>query len=249
MPTVQHQKAREMNATANKSAKVKERPMSFKGPMVRGIIERRKTQTRRTKGLDYFANTTYANDPDRIGRWECRDGVWCFWEKGSGGSSYPVYTTPCPYGVTGDRIWVKESFYIDDIHYQTGSLKERPADIVDEQIYYRADGECCQQIPECACAEVGMPRWRPPMFMPRWASRITLEITDIRVERLQQMDFHDWKADFCPSFMQVEHALASFVGQKNQVQMASDFWDSINGDTHPWRSNPFVWVIHFHRVS
>jgi hypothetical protein len=102
---------------------------------------------------------------------------------------------------------------------------------------YRADN----------CGNTGP--WKPSIFMPRTRSRLTLDVTAVRVERLRDMSFRDWVADFCPSFPEQERALESNVGSRNQADMAAAFWDSINGKRAPWESNPYVWVVSFKRVS
>jgi hypothetical protein len=98
-----------------------------------------------------------------------------------------------PYGVPGDRLWIRESFLIDWCGYERGPLpKIEPSWDWRDAAYYRADGECCEQIPECACIEYeGKTPWRSSIHMPRWASRITLEITDVRVQRIAELSEAD----------------------------------------------------------
>lgn len=224
---------------------MKERPILFSGPMVRAILEGRKTQTRRVvkwagnlNGKPYLniRNRTKAVAPaflsDLQNIPEIRDIV-------------------CPFGMPGDRLWVRESFYIDHCDYSEGGRlgSERPDGVTDDQIYYPADAAqdrphwCCQTIPECCCHEVGRPRVRSGRFMPRWASRITLEITNIRVERLQDISEDDAKAEgielitgepmYADEPVQRYSAKAQFRG----------LWDKINGKKHPWAENPWVWVV------
>jgi len=98
-----------------------------------------------------------------------------------------MFTKPPPY-TTGDHLWVREAWYLDLCPYANpgwrGSLSQKPNDPhVNESLYYRADGECCDQIPECQCADVGKTRWRPASTMPRWAARLFLDVTKVRAER------------------------------------------------------------------
>ena len=123
-----------------------------------------------------------------------------------------------------DHLWVRETWYCDN--------PSRAQDILSrgEGLYYKATEE-----------HPGIfPKWRPSIFMPRWASRITLEITDIRVERLQHISEKD----------AVKEGLIS--DEINQITAAENFenlWDSINGKKYPWASNPWVWVIEFRRIE
>ena len=85
-------------------------------------------------------------------------------------------------------------------------------------------------------------KWRPSIFMPRWASRITLEITEIRVERLQEMSEADAQAE---GFMPWTHRTEGKISARQQFV---ELWNKINGKTHPWESNPWVWVMSFAKV-
>lgn len=226
---------------------MRERPILFSGPMVRAILDGRKTQTRRV----------VKRVPDHN-----LDGPWVI--------------ANSPYGKPGDRLWVRESFYVDHIdyaeHQRLGS--ERPDEVTDEMLYYPADARqgrphwCCQLIPECYCAEVGKAKARSGRFMPRWASRIALEITGICVERLQ--DIADWDA----WSEGVDPVMATdYTNPDNKIVLAScrenfsNLWDGINGkdkyvkgagfggetlrveSTSTWASNPWVWVVKFRHVE
>ena len=204
---------------------MKEHPIIFSGPMVRAIQEGRKTQTRRVvKPRIKNAYGFYPADTFWVGE-HPNGGFWAV-DNPNGPTHYMVRDTtkrtgfPCPYGIPGDRLWVRETFWIDD---------------GDRQPFYKAT----EEHPEI------FQKWKPSIHMPRWASRLTLDVTDIRVERLQEMSFYDWVADFCPTPNEQEKALASFVGASNQRRMAQDLWDSINGKKYPWESNPWVWVVGF----
>lgn len=121
----------------------------------------------------------------------------------------------CPHGEPGDRLWVREEWAIGD-----------PLRFVDhcrDGVAYRAvDGNQPHSTE----------RWRSPLFMPRWASRITLEITRVRVERLQAIGEDDARAEGAAS-------VAEYAG----------VWDAINRRKAPWALNPWVWAIEFRRVT
>ena len=176
---------------------MKERPILFSGPMVRAILDGRKTQTRRV----------VKPQPDWIRPRVSDDGIahgYC----GSG----PTDGIKCPYGTVGDRLWVRESWAKSG---EVGDATE-----------YRADN------PDPIGA-----KWRPSIHMPRWASRIDLEITGIRVERLQEISERDAMAEGC-------EYLTNSVARSNFVKL----WISINGQDS-WSANPWVWVIEFKRIK
>lgn len=125
----------------------------------------------------------------------------------------------CPYGQPGDRLWVRETWG----HFERSP---KPGD----RIYYRADGEC-----------VALEPWRPSIHMPRWASRITLEITDVRVERLQDISAQDCVAEGVRTTMREHDAVMDLRDQYG------DLWESINGPGS-WDANPWVWVVEFKRT-
>ncbi|MCE0464848.1 hypothetical protein [Pseudomonas uvaldensis] len=231
---------------------IKERPILFSAPMVRAILEGRKTVTRRVvKG-------------DQIPRL-CKGGGERPWVAvGQHGRRYGFVVSAstedecaaqlgafgaCPYGRRGDRLWVRETTEIDE---QTGD------GVVLSR--YSADGEPVlysgSNAPEYdgTVAHWDYPRRsRPSIHMPRWASRILLEITDVRVERLQ---------DISP-----EQVTAEGVGTRGEAMWGSrwwvdapdqaiedarmdfaDLWSSING-AESWKANPWVWVVEFKRVQ
>jgi hypothetical protein len=198
-----------------------ERPILFSAPMVRAILEGRKSQTRRV------AHESYRN----------------IFEASSLANGYVALNVfageiHSPYGNPGDRLWVRETFYIDRGYCIIRPLpRERPAGI-DDCIYYRADGECCEQIPECCCGELGPTPWRPSIHMPRWASRITLEVVGVRVERLREITEQD----------AISEGMLT-LGPSSRERFEK-FWDSINAKRGlEWGANPWVWVIEFKKIS
>lgn len=202
---------------------MRERPILFSGPMVRAIIDGRKTMTRRVVARvpKKAADPRFAES--FIFR---RDHLYL----------------RCPYGQLGDRLWVRESW----------ANINKPG--VAPEIIYRADYD------DHALAEYGNDggRWRPSIHMPRWASRITLEVTSVRVERLQEITAEDAIAEGIEivggeySVNPYRNYLKGTPGEMNThcsspVRSLQTLWDSINGKKHPWASNPWVWVIQFRR--
>jgi len=198
--------------------------------MVRALLEGRKTQTRRVvkqlQGMDpadVRLARTQGGYPDGVRPvWECD-----FCEP-------DIFSTPCPYGQPGDRLWVRETWQsvpfgphrdwpgCPDLRPQKPSEWNRTAVVI-----WRADGE----MP-------GSEIWRPSIHMPRWASRITLEITGVRVERVQEISEADMYAEG------LDRAPYGDPSAGFQV-----LWDEINGSRgYGWASNPWVWVLEFQRV-
>ena len=134
---------------------------------------------------------------------------------------------PCPYGQPGDRLWVRESFC--DHGYDAMCPDDPAADLQmrKDHIEYR----------ECHEGK----GWTSPLFMPRWASRLTLEITEVRIHRLQEISYADVMAEGCPT---PGSTLASPEDHDWYIRL----WDSLNAKRgHSWESNPFVWAVSFRR--
>ena len=149
----------------------------------------------------------------------------------------------CPYGVPGDRLWVRETFYCDHCDYPNA-----PVDEMRLLLEYRADHRCRDWEAGCPCSDdQGRGSWRPSIHMPRWASRITLEVTGVRVERLQAITEEGAKAEGVKVPMIVERIRE----QPTHVTTFRDLWDSINGKRPgcDWASSPWVWVVQFKRVQ
>lgn len=223
-----------------------ERPVIFSGPMVRAILEGRKTQTRRVVKPQPSSGIEAAYKmPD--GRWQ-----WLHLPPpaGVGMGAFAAAYRP------GDVLWVRETFYIDLMPWDTMRLPEqRPAELDDRDIYYRADGECCQQIPECSCAEVGKPRWRPSIHMRRWAARLFLRVEAVRIERLRDISESDAKAEGVTRCALSDADLERFDRMKSWPElyrpMFRMLWDSLNAKRGYgwWNANPWVWVIEFERIQ
>ncbi len=218
------------------SAHIKERPMLFSSEMVKAIIQNRKSQTRRVLRPQPFQAST---------------GSW-FWSSGDNHHVWSDHPFPhihldCPYGSPGDRLWVRETFCIDHFEY-LGKLKGLPPP-GRSHIYYAADGEdLCSQIPECDCSDGCIP-WRPSIHMPRWASRLDLEIKSIRVERLQDITEAEIAAE---GFFKQDNlwcVTENFPASNNPLYAWELYWNLLNSERgYPWAANPWGWVIEFRKL-
>ena len=206
-----------------------EYPILFSAPMVRAILDDRKTQTRRVvepqpKPIDEcdHGDTFIEGGELRMLR-----------DAGAGLDEYPVR---CPFGQPGDTLWVRETFaWSGDSSIPTS---ER---IAKDTPWYRADGKY----------DSPATKWRSAIHMPRWASRITLLVKVVRVERLQEISGKDILAEgvTCPKHH--TDALEHYC-DGNCEHLADAFavlWDSINAKKHPWASNRWVRVVEFERVK
>jgi hypothetical protein len=166
----------------------------------------------------------------------------------------------CPHGQPGDRLWVKETFCpsvnVNNLEDWPGCPHLHISDIPpDVQCGYAFDAIIYAATVShdwTWCDEDGgftdRSFWKPSIFMPRWASRITLEIVSVRVERLQEIKTNDCYEEG------IKRPIGPFWGTEvtardNAVGAYWKLWDSINAKTHPWSSNPFVWVIEFRRLK
>lgn len=204
-----------------------EKPILFSGEMVRAILEGRKTQTRRVvklpkeKGKEYRFDGAWKDGPKPFNAGEYLHLPFRNLADGPNGWEHEMSVREfCPHGNPGDLLWVRETWRPQDgmtieCRYQ-------------DEIEYRADGNRPKEPTDCC--------WKPSIFMPRWASRITLEIIGVRVERLQDISSAD--------------AIAEGVPVDDPIHDYQILWDSINGKRPgcSWLSNPFVWAISFRRV-
>lgn len=240
--------------------KVKERGILFSGPMVRAIIEGRKTQTRRPMKPnpdDLFQARTrslgFSGGHDGFG-W-----YFCDYEYPEEGST----KWNCPYGQPGDRLWVRETFTIESTYEYPGEnlptdgrpIKKVPESYEAEdfayemipryratepetELYHEEDCRQCEDNGSCS-------KWKPSIHMPRWASRITLEITSVRVERIQDITELDAKAEgssLCVAG--IESSIGDEVRQikTHRVGFVRS-WNVIYPGA--WSINEWVWVISF----
>lgn len=222
----------------------REIPILFSAPMVLAILEDRKDRTRRMSRLDAV---NVAPDEWRYAGLDA-DGVHHLFDHRSGAS----VRVRCPYGVPGDLLWVRETWGLD---WSEGYA-------IDLAVTYRADGEQRFAPKDAYAAFENLRRgqWRPSIHMPRWASRISREVTGVRVERLQDITVNDIQAEG------LKVLLDDLDGEDGHVDgdwlsdlLGSDvwrgmslppllawrrLWESINGEAS-WNANPWVWVVEF----
>ena len=245
---------------------IKERPILFSAPMVRAILEGRKTVTRRALNAQALKNIGYG-----VQLGECH-------ELPSEGPLHPnsigYYIDFCPFGQLGDRLWVRETWQdvhpvqVIDRYSQLGRAGIPGPPGVTYHTIYRADGEypkvhythehpyrCIEPDPNhgfLGAADSGWTGWTPSIHMPRWASRILLEITDVRVERLQDISEEQAKAEGVRLY--TDHSeLGDWWHVEGIETYSADprksfelLWSSVGGD---WNANPWVWVVEFKRVT
>lgn len=211
---------------------VKERPIIFSGAMVRAILEGRKTQTRRIVSFGNSKPFTLARSWPYVKKLE--DGTW-MWSDSPDFNYPPEYMrdgVKCPYGRAGDRLWVRETFY-------------HPKGAPRMPVEYKANLE-----PQQAEAM----RWKPSIHMPRWASRIDLEITGIRVERVQEITEKDAIAEGMPSrTLALKNSESSSISF-GPIIMFGNHWNKLFGykgvgdEPYHYGNNPWVWVISFNKI-
>lgn len=193
---------------------MKERPILFSAPMVRAILEGRKTMTRRVVNPQ----------PDVVER-----GVCFFDGDGTSGPGSRDRIIYCPYGKPGDRLWVRETWSKDPNS---------------AQILYRAGAP---GTPGSWVTSTPFDSWRPSIHMSRWASRILLEVTAVKVEQVQKIS----DEDILSEGIKIDPAYSDEYGCHVRYRRAfREIWDSINSKRgYGWDSNPWVWVISFKRID
>lgn len=196
--------------------------------MVNATLAGWKKQTRRAMNLERvipLASPTVDHLLEHVADW-VPDGI--LWEA-TGHLCERLGAIKCPYGEIGDRLWVREAWSTE--HWLTGV---KPKDLTGGDIWYWADGNP---------ARGDWTRPKPSIHMPRWASRIILEITDVRIEALQEISRQDCIAEGCP-FKSPDGRSAN----TDPLRWFSSLWDSINAKKHLWESNPWVWVVEFEKL-
>lgn len=202
-------------------------PILFSPPMVRAILAGRKTQTRRILKPQHIPAGV------RTLRFENQN------------AEELMHVAKCPYGSPGDRLWVRETWG-EVSHVDWGDPRKEPFVHVlgpDERcIIYRE--EALRHGFEWA-GESEAERWRPSIHMPRWASRLALAITDVRVQRVQEISEEDacWEGAMGP-FPTFSHGEIGEGGPDSHRDGFADLWNSINGPD-AWQRNDWVWALTF----
>ncbi|MGS7411027.1 hypothetical protein [Klebsiella pneumoniae] len=231
-----------------------ERGMIFNAEMVRALLDGRKTQTRRPIKWKQTRFTEIGEREDGS-KWpwsEDAEHACDFWH-------------PCPFGAVGDRIWVRETWGVVSHAFSDDGLMidwvpDRPATAIHEMPFgngyysgyaiYAADGDFTWGDDDGY--EDGRSCWKPSIHMPRAASRILLEITDVRVERLNAISEEDARAEGIIDGGCLNCGEPEPCGCANPEPDATDafayLWQSIYGQDN-WNANPWVWVIEFKRVE
>nr|ELR5038797.1 hypothetical protein [Providencia stuartii] len=197
---------------------MKEHGIIFNTEMVRAILDGRKTQTRRI-----VKHQRHPSQEIKL----CDDG---FFHWSMIGAEKPLSPINYEYGRVGDRLWVRETFQVGLCTKSSFAYKatHKPSDLDegwDEVI-----------------------KWRPSTQMPRWASRITLEITDVRVERLQDISKQDAVSEGAPPGHHSIDVISKRFGFPDfSRSWFAQIWMDIYGEDN-WAANPWVWVIEFKRV-
>lgn len=216
----------------------RERPILFSSGMVKAILAGTKSQTRRVVKPQAPADF-HALAPKTPGSDE-----WAFsnltGEEVAKNYAGKWLLVRCPYGAPGDLLWVKENFRL-----RADQDDKRPSDDWWKSgAWYAADGPA--SMPS-GCAG-GAGKLRPSIFMPRWASRITLRITDVRVERVQDISCADAIAE---GIAPAATSATIDCDTPDPRRAYASLWDGINAkrEGYAWESNPFVWCVHFERVT
>lgn len=247
---------------------MKERPILFNGEMVRAIMDGRKTQTRRVVKPKPQFKEAPGNE------------VACWYPSGYDCGKSLMYASMahlrrgmtkdfCPLGQPGDRLWVREAFYYE---WHMHDIDNRTPDLPDgrhsSRLVYRAS-----QPDYPVSIGVGPKGWTPSIHMPRWASRITLEITDVRVQRLQEISEEDAIAEGCLPHRVVSNSNGTGEYAISARARFAELWNSIYGPKDPshinrrrkkgketscydnshknkqceflWAASPWVWAVTF----
>lgn len=210
---------------------MKERPILFSAPMVRAILAGTKTQTRRiVKPQPAYPDAFLDSEPRMVGA-ECQWFVK--------GATQPSNLWHCPHGGPGDRLWVRETWAPFEFTYEEVKPSELPRDA---RIVYLADQK----------QRLAGDRYRPSIHMPRWASRITLELSAVRAERLNDISEADAKAEGADLYVPGHGIVSPFeisidpgYLMYGTYKMGYEWlWESING-ADSWAKNSWVWVEGF----
>ena len=209
-----------MRAKIKHQTEMKERPILFSAPMIRAILNGRKTQTRRAM------KHPLAIAAKRILSYKNQSEFDCLLSDDSGGIIH------CPYGKPGERLWLREA------HYCIAEGR---------QVFYQATGDSNHSAKDAAQGNPPLTwsgPWKPSIHMPRWASRVTLKITSIQVERLQEISEADAESEGAQPYPLLVHPANEDL--RHVIGFAA-LWESINGPGS-WDANPWVWAVEFEQA-
>ena len=252
------------------SKPIKERPVLFQADMIRAVLAGTKTQTRRVVkpqpaevGL-HEGQETYGGrplTPADVGVGPCAwsETGWAYtraWNDDNGATSCTCRPAGCPYGAPGDRLYVREAFRLP-----AGDDSMTPVEYVVEcefdsllDIRYEADGH--SRLPDSAVAVDGWGRLRPSIHLPRRLSRLLLEITEVRVERVQEITPSDaadegvsWTRDGKTLYGTEVRDSGGWLLAKDVRDRFAELWDQINGPRgYGWEADPWAWAVTFEVV-
>jgi hypothetical protein len=214
-----------------------DRPILFSGPMVRAILSGAKTQTRRLvspRFLGLFGEPD-CWEPQHYATWR----AWCH-------HTNQIEHFANPFGVSGDRLWVRETWGVigdiragnDGEHF--AAHVEYAADLAKRTIDVHMD--------HWRTSYETLGKWRPSIHMPRWASRLTLEVMSVRVERLHDLSEEDARAEGV-EVTNGHPELGALIGAGPSYREGfAQLWRSINGPGS-WEANPWLWCVAFRRAG
>lgn len=229
-----------------------EHPLLVSGPLVRAILSGYKTQTRRL-----------IRKPARAGVFDFEEAMKSAAENGWYGAQKRgpedgiEWRCACPYGKPGDRLWVRETWRPEPACSlpEGWALRTAPGDVEDDgaevAVRYHADGAirfAGEPTGEWQWPQALTPyrwggketRWMPSILMPRWASRINLEVTEVRVQRLQDITEEDARAEGVPAIPRLDGSDPRYYRQSFAA-----LWDSLAPAGQEWADNPWVWAVSF----
>ncbi len=206
---------------------MKQRPILFSTPMVQAILEGRKTMTRRA----------IKDQTEHVAQILMKDGIAVTYVRGAGAQLWEDSAFKCPYGRVGDVLWVRETFqlstpYGPEEYYYGYKTHDNPTIKASERYDYESPY-----------------KWKPSIFMPKDAARIWLRITNVRVERVENISI----SDCIKEGIEKRHVgWKNYSGSPDWFSQPRDsfksLWESINGEDS-WKSNPWVWVVEFERIE
>lgn len=234
---------------------MREGPILMSGPLVVKTLADLKRQTRRLRGLERVNK-----DPGASWLVSCRDGLAVFGCRIPADDPCPI-ELKCPYGKAGDRLWVRETWAPCEAPIRAGQFQYAADGAVGRQVdlgdglVWRRSGHTVTITPGGPDGVwIGPPsRWRPSIHMPRRASRLTLDIAQVRVERLQDISEEDARREGVEPASTGQRVYPGTGAALTQSYRAGfeKVWREINGDRPGarWEESPWVWVIQFRRVE